>query len=41
VFDPNEGLEFDGDVEELIAGAAKVAPAPISAAITGTTTALT
>jgi hypothetical protein len=41
VVDPNEGVELDGDVEELIAGAAKVAPAPISAAIIGTTTAST
>ena len=41
VADPDEVGELGGDVEELIAGAAKVAPAAINAAITGTTTAST
>jgi hypothetical protein len=39
VVDPDEGVALDGDVEGLIAGAAKVAPAAINAATIGMTTA--
>jgi hypothetical protein len=39
VVDPDEGVALDDGVEALIAGAAKVAPAAINAATTGTTTA--
>jgi hypothetical protein len=36
---PNEAVDLDGDRGEPIRGAVKVAPAPINAANTGTTTA--
>jgi hypothetical protein len=35
---PNGEVELDGDVDGLMAGAAKVAPAAINAATTGITT---